>query len=108
MTTPFKALQKKDIAEALGCSIRQVEIMVRDGTLLKPTLIGGMVRWHPDMFRTWFDNLFRNVSVDEAEEESESKIQTPLVATKSSRGKAPQSSAAKRMFARQASQLNFA
>jgi phage terminase Nu1 subunit (DNA packaging protein) len=108
MTAPIKALQKKDIAEALGCSIRQVEIMIQNGTVLKPTHIGGMVRWHPDMFRKWFDDRFRNQDGEDAREVSEQKIETEQRAPKLARVTSGKTSAVKRMFARQTKNLNFA
>jgi uncharacterized protein (DUF2342 family) len=108
MTAPIKALQKKDIAEALGCSVRQVEIMIHNGTVLKPTHIGGMVRWHPDMFRKWFDDRFRNQDGEEVREAAEPVVQTEQRVQKSSRAKTVQASAVQRMFARQSKKLNFA
>ncbi|MYM30683.1 hypothetical protein GTP58_20325 [Duganella sp. CY15W] len=108
MTAPIKALQKKDIAEALGCSIRQVEIMIQNGTVLKPTHIGGMVRWHPDMFRKWFDDRFRNHDDEGAREVTEPKIQTEQRAKKSPRITMGQTTAVQRMLARQRKTLTFA
>jgi predicted DNA-binding transcriptional regulator AlpA len=65
--TPFKPLSKQDVAEAIGCSVRQVEIFVSLGELPRPVSIGRRVLWHPEIFYKWLDATLRAASPEDAE-----------------------------------------
>jgi excisionase family DNA binding protein len=49
-------LDRKKIAQKLGCSAGHVFEMERSGRLPAPMRIGRLVRWHPDDFTAWMND----------------------------------------------------
>lgn len=110
MIAPIKPLNKADVAEAIGCSIRNIEKLVNAGTLPKPAHIGGLVLWHPEIFYTWLDKVLRNTEQNESqftEQNAESSGSQPFK-TKLAAPKSRSSDAVRRMQARQAARMSFA
>lgn len=62
VSTPIKPLNKQDVAAAIGCSVRNVEILVKSGELPQPAHIGRRVFWHPEIFYSWLDARLRHAS----------------------------------------------
>jgi predicted DNA-binding transcriptional regulator AlpA len=53
-----RLLKKRDLAADLGCSTRQVELMVNDGRLPKPFYIGtSSPRWRQSDIDAWLNKL---------------------------------------------------
>jgi len=51
-------LKKKDVAEFLKCSIRQVEVMVKGGRMPKPFFFGDKSpRWRRSTLMDWLESL---------------------------------------------------
>ncbi|CAJ4113044.1 Helix-turn-helix domain [Burkholderia pseudomallei] len=64
-TAAFMPLNKQDVAQILGVSIRTVENFVSRGRMPAPAHIGARVLWHPDVFYTWLDQALRNGGWDD-------------------------------------------
>ena len=51
-------LKKKDVAEFLKCSIRHIEVMVKDGRMPQPFFFGDKSpRWRRSTLLIWLDSL---------------------------------------------------
>lgn len=64
-TAAFMPLNKHDVAQILGVSIRTVENFVSRGRMPSPAHIGARVLWHPDVFYAWLDQALRSGGWDE-------------------------------------------
>lgn len=109
MVEPFKALTKSDIAEVLGCSVRNVENLVSSGTLPKPGAVGRLVRWHSDVFYQWLDATLKGQARTEETSSEASSCFTPedYDANTSARTCAERNTSAfRRMHARDAKKFN--
>lgn len=64
-TAAFMPLNKQDVAQILGVSIRTVENFVSRGRMPGPAHIGARVLWHPDVFYAWLDQTLRSGGWDD-------------------------------------------
>lgn len=57
---PFQPLTREDVARVLQVSVRCIHDWVGRGVLPAPKPIEGVVRWHPDIFYGWLDQLLKD------------------------------------------------
>lgn len=112
-TAAFMPLNKQDVAQILGVSIRTVENFVSRGRMPGPAHIGARVLWHPDVFYAWLDQTLRSGGWDEDCDGEHREEKHPALdvtgspaATKVTKSARSRPSVASRLQARQARLLS--
>lgn len=59
-TSQFQPLTKKDVADALGVTVRRVEKWGEEGKLPSWRKIGTRCFWHTDQFFGWFADYLKS------------------------------------------------
>lgn len=112
-TAAFMPLNKQDVAQILGVSIRTVENFVSKGRMPAPAHIGARVLWHPDVFYAWLDQALRSGGWDDDCDGQHREEKHPALdvtgspaATKVTKSARSRPSVASRLLARQARLLS--
>ncbi|QJD91654.1 helix-turn-helix domain-containing protein [Duganella dendranthematis] len=57
MNIEIRAMSKEDVAEIVGCSVRNIEKMIKSGDIPEPKRLGGLVRWHSQVIYDWLNRV---------------------------------------------------
>jgi hypothetical protein len=63
-------MTKEDVAQALQCSVRNIEKLIQSGGMPGPGRVAGRSFWHPNIFYEWLDAVLRQTatsSIDASE-----------------------------------------